>query len=102
VATSVEVFRGADGDWAPASKNVVVDSQGGVVVKLKAYEEYALVELPDSENLLRRPWVDQYVAKHVELLESTTSNYGEEGWHQPKIKAGPMKRTRKGKKSSCI
>jgi hypothetical protein len=98
VATSVEFFRGADGDWAPASKNVVVDSQGGVVVKRKACEEHALVELPDSENPLRRPWVDQHVAKHVELLEST-SNYGEEGWHQPKLKAGPLKRARKGKKS---
>jgi len=98
VATSVEVFRGADGDWAPASKNVVVDSQGGVVVKRKAYEEYALVELPDSENPLRRLWVDQHAAKHVGLLEST-SNYGEEGWHQPKLKAGPIKRARKGKKS---
>ena len=98
VANSVEVFRGADDDWAPASKNVVVDSQGGVVVKRKAYEEYALVELPDSENPLRRLWVDQHAAKHVGLLEST-SNYGEEGWHQPKLKAGPMKRARKGKKS---
>ena len=78
----------------------MVDSQGGVVVKRKACEECALVELPDSENPLRRPWVDQCVAKHVELLESA-SNYGEEGWHQhqPKLKAGPMKCARKGKKS---
>ena len=98
VATSVEVFRGADGKWAPASKNMVVDSHGGVEVKRKAYEEYALVELPELEDPLRRPWVDQYVAKHEELLQSTP-NYGEEGWRQPKHKAGPIKRARKERKS---
>ena len=100
VATSVEVFRDVHGDWAPASANVVVDSEGGVAVKRKAYEEHALVELPDPENHVRRPWVDQHVAKHKELLLNV-ANYGKVGWQQqqPKPKAKPAKRARKGKKS---
>ena len=71
-ATCVQVVRGREGAWKPP-ENFVVDGNYNDV-KASCLEGYMLVDLANPSDPTWLPWVDKYIARHLEMEVEAHSN----------------------------